>query len=272
MGVLPDKLGRTALVLACAGVGLACSPAEEPARVEVPVVVDGSLLVPHENDLGYDVELSEARLVVQDLTFAVAGETHRASLWDRLSDLVVAPARAHPGHVQGGDVTGQLRGRFLIDWSQPGMQEIGAATLLVGSYDNANFIFARAQPSDVSEGDALLEHTARLVGVARKDGVEVPFEVTLTAPSERELIGVPCRIAVEPDSALRLAFQFNPIDEIEGETIFDAVDFAALPRNGEGVVELDDSTDDASTREALNQIQRTFQTHDHFIFETKDAH
>src|SRR5687768_13273833 len=57
------------------GVGLlglgACS-GQEATSVSLPVRVDARDLEPVESDRGYSIELSEARLVVTDLKFAIA--------------------------------------------------------------------------------------------------------------------------------------------------------------------------------------------------------
>ncbi|MEL6183359.1 MAG: hypothetical protein AAFU79_01960, partial [Myxococcota bacterium] len=72
-------LGATALLTSSA-----CGDPVEAPRVELPVIVDSSGVVPVTTDLGYSVEVTEARVAISDLVFTVAGEADVASLWRRL--------------------------------------------------------------------------------------------------------------------------------------------------------------------------------------------
>src|SRR5688572_33286699 len=85
-------------VLAAGGL-VACGGAEEAARVALPVHVEApSLQV--ETNLGYSVELSEVRLAIENLEFAVAGEAH-ASLAGAVVVLLVPTASGYVGHAFG---------------------------------------------------------------------------------------------------------------------------------------------------------------------------
>jgi hypothetical protein len=68
---------------------VACSGSEEAKRVSLPVATDGVGLELVTNDLGYEVGLTRAAVVADDLQFAIAGEAH-TSLLRRLSDRFVA--------------------------------------------------------------------------------------------------------------------------------------------------------------------------------------
>jgi hypothetical protein len=100
------------------GLGLltSCGAPQEAALVSLPVVVADSGITEVMTDLGYRVELREARMVLSDLVFAIAGESHAASFWHRASSWLLPTAQAHPGHYQGGEITGELKGRFLVNW------------------------------------------------------------------------------------------------------------------------------------------------------------
>lgn len=69
------RLARFAIAVGLHGCG---GPVEAP-RVELPVVVDASGITTVETNLGDEVEVTEARLVVEDIAFTIAGEAHTAS-------------------------------------------------------------------------------------------------------------------------------------------------------------------------------------------------
>jgi hypothetical protein len=232
--------------------------------VALPVMVDSRGMTPVQTDLGYDVTLSEARLVVDDLQFTIAGEAHTASLWQRLCDLMVPVAHAHPGHYQGGDVTGELPGHFILDLVGGDATPFGVADLIVGAYESANFTFGQATAGDgLSDDDPLVGHTAHLRGQATRNGVVHVFQIELDAPVDRQLVGAPFQVEVTTSTTATVGFELMTRDPLEGDTLFDGVDFGALPLGPEGVELRGDSGDPASV-DAYNGLRRTFMTHDHF--------
>jgi hypothetical protein len=237
-----------------------CDPAREPALVELPLVTDASAIGDVETDLGYAVTISEARVAVRDFTFLVSGEVHvRRPLLP-----LVSVARAHPGHFEGGSVTGELRARFVVDFSQD-RRELGLATLLVGDYTSANFTFERAAEEDGLDGaDPLLGHTAVLRGTASRDDATVDFVFVIDSPEGRELVGAPFEMTVREDSAASLGFRLMTFDPRSGATLFDGLDFFALDHEGSGLVRLDPERSAEDEIDAYNQLRRRFQTHDHF--------
>lgn len=241
-----------------------CGSPEEAARVQLPVAVDASGIQKVTTDSGYEVTLTSARLMVEDFEFTIAGEAH-SSLWQRLSEFVLPTAYAHPGHYSGGDVTGELSGRYLIDWFGASAT-LGEATLLVGDYESANFSFARGTADDgLASNDPLLGHTAVLEGTASKGGQTVRFSVVIDAPEDRELIGAPFDFEVSEGSTAQLGFRLLPLDPYENDSLFDGVDFAALDADGDGTLSIGPSEkNDSSILDAYNQLRRTFLTHDHF--------
>lgn len=251
------------VIVATAGIG--CASGAEPARVALPVLVDGSGMGPTQSDLGYEVRLSEARLVVQDLVFAVAGELHARPVWQRVWSTLVPSAHAHPGHYQGGSVTGELQGRFILDFLAGGAAALGVAELLVGSYDSAGFVFGRGRVEEgLAPGDPLLGHTAWLAGEAARDGLIFPFSITLDAPEDRQLVGAPFDVEVAEASPALLQLEMKIVDPLEGDTLFDGVDFAALAASGGGRVALGPEQREPAWRAAYEDLRRTFMTHDHF--------
>ena len=232
--------------------------------MELPVVVDPSGIGTIANDLGYEVTLREARVMVENLAFTIAGEAHTASLWKRVSDFLVPSAYAHPGHFQGGDVTGELRGRFELNWLGGGASELGNATLLVGTYESANFTFIHATEDDgLAADDPLLGHTAVLRGTATKDAA-INFTVVIDSPEGRELIGAPFEFEVKETSTEQLGIRLGTEDPLEGDTLFDGIDFSALDEDGDGLLAIGPEATSPTVVEAYNLLRRTFQTHDHF--------
>jgi hypothetical protein len=258
-----------ALILASAAaaalLSAACNEAAEPSRVELPVTTDSAEVVPVQTDLGYVVSLTSARLVMRDLVFTIAGEAHtELSAFRLLHDLLIPPAHAHPGHYLGGEVTGELLGRHVLDLTTEG-SVVGMATLLEGTYTAANFTFARGTVDDGLEAtDPLIGHTAILEGIATRDGDEYSFVVVLDSPEDRVLVGAPFEARVAPGAASPIRFAFAPRDELEGDTLFDGIDFAVLDADGDGTVSLAADAADSETEDAYNRIHRVFQSHDHF--------
>lgn len=241
-----------------------CADPSEPARVELEVFTDASGLAPVETDLGYRVELTEARMVMENLEFAIAGELH-TSIWRSLSNALLPAAHAHPGHHQAGSVTGELPGRFVLDWVDGADAVLGVATLLAGDYRSANFTFARGAPEDGLEaGDALLQHTAILRGTATRAGERFPFEARILSPIGRSMVGAPFVQAVDADTEVRLGLRLSLRDPLEGDTLFDGLDFAALDAVQEGAISLEAGAADPELAAAYELLRLTFQSHDHF--------
>jgi hypothetical protein len=249
----------------------ACDTATEAPRVTLPLVAESTAFAPVTNDLGWTVQLTEARVAVADLAFSVAGEVHTASVLDRLLAWLVPAVHAHPGHTQGGGITGELAGRHIIAWARPETSPIGDATLLVGTYTSANFTFVRAATSDgLAPTDPLVGHTAHLAGTAERDGVTIAFTALIDAPEGRALIGAPFATRIARDTTGIIAMRLLPTDPAEGDTLFDSVDFGALDVNGVGSITLVEPATDATTTaidDAYLRLRRTFMTHDHFDFQ-----
>lgn len=221
--------------------------------MEVAVVVapiEGSATT----DLGYEVEVESVTVALRDVVFTVAGEVHAENR--RWPSLFVSPAYAHPGHYQGGDVTGELPGTHLVQWDAEGGQALGQATLIEGTYDAGNFTFERG-----AAGSPIAGHSARLTGTATRDGVTTPFAVTIDSPEDRTLVGAPFEASVGEDAGT-IRFHFSATDPLEGDSLFDGVDFAAIAQDGAATI----GPDDGATEDAYNAIRREFQTHDHFRF------
>jgi hypothetical protein len=246
--------------------GFGCGEPEEPPRLELGVFVDATGLDEVETDLGYRVSLEEARLVVENLTFAVAGEVHQTS---GLLAWIVPSAHAHPGHFRGGEVTGELRGRFLLDWFGAPDVELGTATLLPGDYRSANFVFGRAGDAEsVASDDPLRERTGLLRGRAIRDGWEVRFVLAFSAPPGRSLTGIPFEVDLREGSHARLGLRLLLDSPRGGGTLFDGVDFAALDVDGDGSLAFDEDVGDPALATAALDLRRALLTHDYYDVRT----
>jgi hypothetical protein len=230
------------------------------------VVVDEGGIETTTNDLGFEITLTEARLTVRDLQFTTAGELHTAGLPQRLWSLLVPRALAHPGHYEGGEVIGEAPGHFLVDWFGEDRQELGRATLIVGSYTSVNFTFDRATDDDVETDDALFGHTARFVGVASKDGDDIAFEIVVDSPEDRLLVGAPFEAEITEESEVVIGFELLPHDALGEDNLFDGVDFALLDADGNSEVALGPDASDEAAVDAYNVFHRAFQTHNHYGF------
>jgi hypothetical protein len=251
---------RAASVVALVGCG-----AEEAYRVSLPVRADAHDIEVIETDRGYTIELSEARLAVADLQFAIAGEEHAASPWRTLHDWLVPVAHAHPGHSSGGDVTGELLGQFVIRWLPRAEAPLGLATLLEGDYQSANFAFARAvSEQGLPPDDVLLGHTAVLRGTATRGAERLAFVAVLDASDTEELVGVPFQADIRAGVPTVIGFELLPRDPFEGDTLFDGIDFVRLARDAGGVVNIMPGASDPEVAVAYERLLATFETPDHF--------
>ncbi len=245
---------RLGLILGI-GLGLgcaACADSEEAAQVELEVVVDGTGMAPTTNELGWTVEVTAFELTVQDLEFTVQGEVHAASWLRRLEGLAVGVAHAHPGHLAGGEVTGELPGLYRVDFMEDGAP-LGRATLLPGSYQGGNFGFSRAEGSDPLGG-----HTAWIEGTATREGTTIRFTALLDVDPSAKLVGAPLELEVGEGSSARLGLRLDLTDPVEGDTLFQRLDFGALDEDGDGEVAIRPGDS------AHNTLRRTLQDHDHY--------
>lgn len=246
--------------LSSAAPGLGCAFDSEPAeRTTARIVVDGAGVTAFDTDLGYRVELETCRVAVDTLEFTTDGETH-ASLLGPVWDIVVPSAFAHPGHSAGGEVVGELPGRHVFDWRDDGAL-IGEAILLEAAYAGANFSFTRARVEDgVTPDDPIVGHTFEIVGTATLDDESWQFRVLLDQDEGRRVVGLPLALDLVADDggAVELGLQLFTSDPVEGDTLFDGIDFARLDDDGDHVITI------APDTEAYNLLRRSTQAHDHY--------
>jgi hypothetical protein len=257
----PGKVASLLVTLLAASPG-ACSPSgDEPATVYLPVRADGAELLECTNDEGWAVRLAEFRLAVRNIELTLEGETH-ARLFDRLSDLLVPRALAHPGHSAGGEVAGELSGDFLLELSVDEPQPLGDAALLTGDYFGVNLTFRRAGESDgLPDDDPLPGHTAFVSGTATRDDETVDFTAVLDVKKGTQMVGGPFELEVTEQTEAVLALRVYTIDPSEGDTLFDGLDFAALDGDGDGEVHIEPG------QAAHNVLMKTLIRHDHYGIE-----
>jgi len=232
------------LLSACGG--------SEAVTVTLPVSTPASTLPMATTDLGYDVTVWSLRVAVADLELTVEGETHQDAR---------PGAIFHPGHSAGGEVTGELPGDHLLIFDGTA-HPIGDASLLVGDYHGANWTWRRADGDDgLAADDPLLGHTFHLTGVAARDGVEHELDIAVDIEAATALIGAVFDDEITETSSGTLELEMLPTDPFEADTVFDGVDFAALPTTDEGVIEIRPGD------EAHNILRRPIQTHDHYAIE-----
>lgn len=229
MGVMKRHLvprlvaGHIAAGLALAG----CGESEQSEHVEAELAIDSSALESVTTDLGYEVEVSVVRVAVRDFAFQAPPEGAATSFLERASEYLIPVAHAHPGHSEGGQTTGELPGRFVVDFSD-GDAEIGAADLLVGRYESVEFVFDRATEDAVSASDPLLGHTFQVEGTATKGDFSLDFRFLVDAPVGRLLEDALAEFEIESGEEPTLAFRFAMREPYADATLFDSVDFGAL--------------------------------------------
>lgn len=215
---------------------------QEAMSLGYPVVLSPGFPNERSNDEGWSVRLSDFRMAVKNLEFTIEGEVHGSWL-DGVSDMLIPCAYAHPGHSAGGEVTGELVGRFVLDLTGIGPQELGTGTLLEGDYRGFNLYFRTADVDDgLADGDPLLGHGAYIEGTASKSGVDVSFSAVIDESPDASMVGgVFVHRAQEGDDAT-LAVQFADWVDLPGEgpaSIFDGIDFGALDQDEDGVANIE---------------------------------
>ncbi len=235
-----------------------CSPSgDEPVQVEFPVTADGGGIAVCTTALRWEVTVTDFVVAIKNLEFTIEGETH-ASLLRRISDVIVPSALAHPGHYAGGDVTGELAGEWVIDFVNGTTLVPGTAVLLEGDYNGMNLWFATATAAGSPADHPVIGHTAYIAGTATDGTSTVPFEAFIDMEGEVRMVGGVFELVVDEDTEASLVLQVQTIDPFENDTLFEDIDFAALPVNGDGVAQM------AAGDAAHNILMRTLVRHDHW--------
>ncbi|MEM9492119.1 MAG: hypothetical protein AAGC55_23430, partial [Myxococcota bacterium] len=116
----------------------------------------------------------------------------------------------------------------------------------------------------------LLGHSLLIEGSADNGTGPLPFLALLDIEDTTQMIGAPFELAVDEDTQGDLSLQALTIDPLENDTLFDGIDFAALPMVDDGAgglhVEIAAGGDTDTTH---NILRRAAQTHDHYQVETR---
>ncbi len=219
-------------------------------------MVDGQAIAPTTTDLGYTVTLTRCRAALTNLTFTTSGEFHEggvAALGRHLAGWLVPTAWAHPGHAAGGEVIGELPGRFVVDWCTNNNLRLGDAELTLGQYNGANFEFIPASADDgLDPDDPLIGHSLELAGTAILGDDSFEFHVVLAQDDGREVIGLPFDLDLTAATEVTLGLQLTPRSVMADLTLFDGIDFAALAPDSE---------------ELTNRLRRASQDHEFYRIE-----
>jgi hypothetical protein len=266
-----ERLVRVTAMSAWAASALAaCAAAREAPRVDISLGAYPQLDNAVVTNRGYRIELAEARVVLQDLEFAVGGEAHAANWRSQIGGWLIPIASAHPGHLSGGEVTGELRGRFVASWRPASETPLGTASLIAGKYESANFTLSEGTEMDALEpGDTLLGHTAIFRGSATRAGERREFSAAIDAAAgESAIAGVPFAAPVSSGMSTTLDLELLLRDPFEGDTLFDDIEFAQLKAEKGGVLVIAANANDAAARAAHALLVDALQAPDHFSIRT----
>lgn len=242
------------LLLGGCGEDTATSFVEVPTRI-APLSESGDA-----TDLGYEVTLTRVDLASGAILFTRNGEIHTASLWQRVRETLVSTAHAHPGHGQGGEVTGEALGPWVLRFSEADGAAFATASLAPGAYDGADLSFVSAgEEHGVSPDDPLYGSSVYLEGEAEREGITYAFSASVGNMAGQSSVGIPFDASVDGSGVIELhVLVKNPFEE---ETLFDAIDFEALDTDTDGFVSLNESD------EATNRLRRALLSHDFYLFE-----
>ncbi|MDW8282894.1 MAG: hypothetical protein RMK29_14360 [Myxococcales bacterium] len=246
-------LSLAALVAGC--------DSQEAVRIRLPVEAQGGGLAPAVTNRGWRVSIHVCRLALRDLQLTIHGEMH-AGLLQRAAEQLLPRAHAHPGHHAGGEVTGELPGRFVADFGRGGL--LGTATLLPGQYRGANFTFRRADAQDgLDATDPLLGHSAYLEGVAEREGVRLQLRAQIDLAEGAQVVGVPFEAEITASTTATLRLQALQHDPVGGQSLLDGLDLAAYDPDGDGRVEI------APGGEAHNVLRRRIRMHEFYHMQAR---
>lgn len=208
------------LVVVTALLSPACE-GDEADRITVPLHTDGAEAREAITAEGWSVVLEEARLGVADVRFRRGGEEH-ASWLTPLSRWLLPSAHAHPGHTVGGEVVGEALGTFALDFLTEGDEPFAEASALVTRADALDFAFSALSVPGEQEASAVFR------GTATRGEESVRFEAFIVQDEGRRVDGVPLSLDLRQSDLARVSLALRLTND-DGGTLFDSVDFAALP-------------------------------------------
>lgn len=182
-----------------------------------------------DNDQGWSVTLTEARVALGPLYLnTLAPLEARLPVWQRLGDLLLPSAYAHgSSHLAAGRIVGQVTTQVELD-------TLGSAFVAIpGGGDGVGDAALTAEVWLYNRDGALGGAAVRAAGVARKDGMEVPFEGSLVIDQSlvtsggsldeaRRVRGIPAALTLVDGGTLRV--------RVDPRGWFDGADFSELAR------------------------------------------
>lgn len=145
-------------------------------RIEVSTRIQGEALAQtrFENDLGWTIELTRARVALDHLYY-VTGESVGANLWNPF----VSVAYAHPGHYDAGEVLAEMTDHVAVDLlAEP--RALPSREAVTGSAHSAVVAFgALGDGSAVSDAGISEGETVEVEGHATSGASRVEFRATV---------------------------------------------------------------------------------------------
>ena len=179
------RLANTALVLALLAAG--CSSSTESGTtgriitLKTQASVEDDLTQAKTNALGFSVTLSEAYLSVGPLYYysgdpvlslRTSPKASKLAALSRLSDWLVKPAQAHPGHYTAGAAMGEMLTPTTLAL-HAGTVNLADGDGVTGNTNSAKFTWQ--SPAQGELASSLRGHVILTQGIATKDGVTVKF-------------------------------------------------------------------------------------------------
>lgn len=175
------------------------------------------------NRLGYEIELSQAELRIEQLVF------YEGPPLFSLADLLVPSAYAHPGHYEEGGALAELLDPVAVDLLA-GPTYLGRAGGVTGDYGSAEVTVS----------------TIRVAGTATKDGATTSFSASITL--DEPIRGVAVGETIEASS--------GELDmSVDVSRWLDRADFAAL---ADGPMPIESQPYRAFARGAIDTSSFTF--------------
>ncbi len=174
----------TAAIFIAGGVLASCGSDTGRGRVAFEVSVSSEPAAAGPNEFGYTVDLTRAELRVSRLAFFEGDPLFTKSWPQRLGDLLVPSAYAHPGHYTPGEALADLLVEQTFDLLRTGVQSWGTADGVTGDYASAELNLGAGGAASVT-----------LEGTATGPGGEIPFIARLD--EAQEIIGLAAGFVVD---------------------------------------------------------------------------
>jgi hypothetical protein len=238
-----------------------CADAEPATSWQLPLHTAAPSLTVQSDD-GAILTFTGARVAVRDFTFETGGELHTTSpLWR----VIVPEANAHPGHFNQGTITGELAGRFVVNFADPAETGL-SATLQSGDYVAASFFFDQFAADEAPDHAGACIHLTGDVTTAANTTHAV--DITIVCPDDRQMQSAPFDARIRSGRG-SIALSLELLDPFEGDTAFDGIDWTELATLADPgtAIRLHESSPDGPLQDAYLTVRRNLLSHDHYLFE-----